>query len=354
MPTRREFLELLGVGAAAGTIAPALRTFGQQHPGAFEALEASRRAGMTSLSSGVVEQLTLTTHGFSHSFFHTAPDQLTPEVFAAWLYIGALLDGRLTLSQHRDLVILAGWLAAILACLVSDIGDRHAAAAWSLDALERGKEAESAELTAWAYEIRALLAFYAGRHAETVHAAQAGQSIAPTGSPVMLQLLGQELRAWGRLGKADETADALRRAEATARALPPGAYSDALFGINTMSLPYYATTAFLALDSPQQAERHVREVIADLPVDRHPTMSALVHVDLGLALAGLGQPEGAYEAGLVALDSPRPAGSTRTRIGELDATLQRRFPGTAATRDFHERYMTTRWPLVVEPSAAEL
>ncbi len=353
MPTRREFLELLGVGTAAGAIAPALRTFGQEHPGALEALEASRRAGMTSLSSGVVEQLTLTTDDFSHRFFNTAPGQLTPQVFAARLYVGALLDGKLTLGQHRELVILAGWLAALLACLVSDLGDRQAAAAWSLDALERGKEAESAELTAWAYEIRALLAFYAGRAADALNAAQAGQAIAPTGSPVMVQLLGQELRADGRLGKADEAEDAMRRAEAAARALPSAAYSDKLFGVNMVSLPYYATTAFLALDRPQQAERHVREVIADLHVDRHPTMSALAHIDLGLVLAGLGQPEGAYEAGLVALDSPRLAGSTLTRARELDAALQRRFPGIAATRDFHERYVETRWPLVVEPPVVE-
>jgi len=342
MPTRREFLELLGAGTVAGAIEPAMRTFAQQHPGALEALEASRRAGASSLGQGVIDQLAETVNGLSHRFFHTSPGVLASEAFAARLYVGALLDGKLTVSEHRDLVALAGWLAALLACLVSDLGDRRAAAAWSADALARGREAGHAELTAWAHEIRALLAFYSGRPRDAVDAAREGQTVAPNGSPVQVQLLGQELRAWARLGELDEAEATLRRAETAADALPLAATSDGLFGINAVSVPYYATTTFLALGQPQCAESHAQEVLALLPPGLHPTMAALAGVDLGLARAGLGQPDGACEAGFLALGTQRLASSVLTRADELDTALQRSYPATAAARDFHECYLEVR------------
>ena len=44
-------------------------------------------------------------------------------------YVTGLPGGRMTLAQHRELLVIAGWLAALIACACCDAGDKHAAEA---------------------------------------------------------------------------------------------------------------------------------------------------------------------------------------------------------------------------------
>src|SRR5260370_40049296 len=46
----------------------------------------------------------------------------------AWLKRITTLQGqRLTMKQHREILILAGWVALLVGCVEYDTGDRHAA-----------------------------------------------------------------------------------------------------------------------------------------------------------------------------------------------------------------------------------
>ena len=77
------------------------------------------------------------------------------------------------------------------------------------------------------------------------------------------------------------------------------------------------------------------------PGDRSPTQEAITRCDLGIALAGLGSPDGALEQGRSALASSRIVERVLSRAGDLDAFLTARYPGLPEARDFHEQYRGT-------------
>ncbi|MEA2593374.1 MAG: hypothetical protein QOD62_3205, partial [Actinomycetota bacterium] len=65
---------------------------------------------------------------------------------------------------------------------------------------------------------------------------------------------------------------------------------------------------------------------------------AIARIDLGIALAELGEADEAIGQGRLALASPRVVDSVRSRAADLDAVLTARYPGLPATREFHEQY----------------
>lgn len=110
-----------------------------------------------------------------------------------------LLDGKVTLNQRREILAMAGWLAALVGCVEYDSTYKSAAeatrkAAWSL-----GEESGSADVMAWSQEMRAWFALTRGDYREVLDAADTGHAIAPhTGAAV--QLYAQKAKAWARLG----------------------------------------------------------------------------------------------------------------------------------------------------------
>ena len=53
-------------------------------------------------------------------------------------YISRLLHGRLTLAQHRELLVTIGWLALLLGCVHYDLGEREQAEAARQAAYQAG------------------------------------------------------------------------------------------------------------------------------------------------------------------------------------------------------------------------
>jgi hypothetical protein len=80
------------------------------------------------------------------------PGLLAPRVQRKLRYVRQLLAGRLTLVEHRDLVVASGWLSLLLACLRFDLGDRDAAEASRDAALQLGREGGHEEIMAWSFE----------------------------------------------------------------------------------------------------------------------------------------------------------------------------------------------------------
>jgi len=56
----------------------------------------------------------------------------------------------MTLKQHREILIQAGWVALLIACVNYDTGDRQAAETMWQAALSLGREAEHGGVEAWA------------------------------------------------------------------------------------------------------------------------------------------------------------------------------------------------------------
>jgi hypothetical protein len=69
-----------------------------------------------------------------------------------------MLDRRLTLTRHREILALSGWLAVLVGCVEYDTSNQAAAEATRRVALSLGEDAGNAEVMAWAHEMRAWFA----------------------------------------------------------------------------------------------------------------------------------------------------------------------------------------------------
>src|SRR6266508_1612880 len=348
MPTRRELLKLLGAGAVIGAVDPTVERLRLKPPGS-RVLDAMQDTGASAsrLAAGDVEQLEQAAAHYAAVFRRTLPETLYPEVLAVRLHVGELLGGSLTLSQHRDLLVTAGWLSNVLGLLCFDLGDHLAAGAWCTDVEQRAEDASHLELAAWGAQTRVLMAFYGGRAREAVTCAQKGQTLAPLGTVAHTKLVAQEMRAWAQLRDVREVDSARRRAKQAIAKLPAGAPAQGAFSISRAGDPPYTATSLMLLGQFQEAEAIMRQVIASHygvggrgGPGEHPAGFALAHLRLAWALAGLGRLDEAHSAGSMALAAPRPVRSVVVLAGELDRALTRSFRDTPQARDFHERYVT--------------
>jgi hypothetical protein len=131
-------------------------------------------------------------------------DQLLTEG-RAWLRrITSLQGQRLTLKQHREILILAGWVALLVGCVEYDMGNRHAAETTRQAALSLGVEADHAEIIAWGHEMRAWMDLTTGDYHGVIAATRNGTEITPPHS-VAVQLFAQEAKAWARMGDRRQT-----------------------------------------------------------------------------------------------------------------------------------------------------
>jgi len=350
VPTRRKVLDWLRKGATAGVADRLLAALGSD---AIDAIEANRRAGATSLAPGTVERLGQLTEHYQRAYGASSPNVLHAELLVMRLYVGSLLDRKLTLTEHRDLVVLTGLLSALLGLASFDCGDRAAALAWCDDAKERGTEAGHPAIVAWSYEPRVLVAYYGGQPKEAVVAAQAGRRSARCGTVAHARLALQEMRAVARTCDASAATEARGRAEHALAKLPAKAPRSGTFlGVDERTLPAFTVMAHLDLGQHGDAEQLAGQLLDTCDFTDWPTGYALRRLDRGIARAQLGRLDEAIGDGMQALDTRRLASSVVARAGELDATLQRGFPGAVEARDFHERYVLARQALAAPTGGA--
>jgi hypothetical protein len=115
-------------------------------------------------------------------------DQLLTEG-RAWLRrITSLMGQRVTLKQHREILVLAGWVALLVGCVEYDTGNRQGAETTRQAALSLGADADHGDIMAWAHEIRAWINLTSGDYHGVIAAARAGTEVAPT-TGVAVQLL---------------------------------------------------------------------------------------------------------------------------------------------------------------------
>ena len=190
-----------------------------------DAMELARRAEASELGTAALAGVERAVARLRRAASATPPRELIPAVRAQLRYVGRLLEGRLTLSRHRRLLVAAGWLSLLLARLHFDAGDREAAEAGRDAALRLARQAGHAELAAWAVEALASWALVDGRFRDALDLARAGQDLAPPASAAAVQLALDEAQAWASLGDRDQAAGARRLAALTSAMLPKAAAS---------------------------------------------------------------------------------------------------------------------------------
>ncbi|MFD0687560.1 XRE family transcriptional regulator [Actinomadura fibrosa] len=345
---RRDALKLGLAAAAPEVVQRVLRDT------AAEAMEFTRRTGVTGLGAGTFTHLDAVLTELDGSYGERPP----AEVFStARLYrkrVAELIDGPRTLKQARELFVYAAWLSEALAWLAHDLGDPLAAEAWAIDAYEHADQAGHDELCAWAANARASITFYDDHPELALDAARQGIAKAPPGHPLAVRLRAQAARAYGCLGWRQECESMLREAGRLHERQP--AHAPLRLTVETSAMASFALTsypcsAYLALGDPDKGDfaRAKTYALATLSAQqalpearRTSTREAIARIDLGLALTRLGEPEEAAALGCQALRSPHPVHSVRSRAGDLARAFVDDHAGLPEVREFREMYRCVR------------
>lgn len=255
-----------------------------------------------------------------------------------------LLDERLTLGQHKNILDAAGWLTLLIGCLEYDTGQHRAAEATRTWALQLGNEAANASISGWAHELRAWFALTNGRYREVIEAAQSGQDLAP-GRSVSVQLLAQEAKAWARMANQRNTIRALENGRVLLDSLPYPERPDNHFVVDPDKFDFYAMDCYRLIGDESLAAMHAREIIkkstAFSGTDVSPMRKAEAELTLGVIAARNGAVDEALTYGHNALSIDRRSQPSLLMVGsELDHALQQRYPNNADVQAFHNTLTT--------------
>ncbi|AVZ77297.1 hypothetical protein SLUN_08195 [Streptomyces lunaelactis] len=208
-----------------------------------------------------------------------------------------LLEGHQPPQHSAELYVSVGYLCGLLAWISSDLGNLRAADTQGRTAWLCAEMSGHSELHAWVASTRSKVAFWDGRLRDAINHARRGASYHPRGSVGAL-LACQEADAWSKLGVADETQAALRRAAAAREALVGVDDIGGIFACPPARHENYAAGAHLRIgayrDALTEADRALDHLRAQ-PVHAYGT-EAQVHITRAAAFAGTDQPDGVMEA----------------------------------------------------------
>jgi hypothetical protein len=253
-------------------------------------------------------------------------------------YVTDLLDKRVTLAQHRELLVTAGWLTAVLACASYDAGDAASASTAATMSRQFGQTADHGELVAWSFEIAAWFALTEGRFTDAVALCEGGLERAGT-SNAAVQLAMQSARAYARMSDV-RARDALATGQVLLDRLP--AHQDAVhhFVFDAGKFEFYVATVLTWLGTDDQAaEAHARWVIAECQHGeriRWPMRLAITQLDLALISGRRGALDEAVALGNAALVHGRRSAQLLPRAAELEHDLTSRYPGERLTTEYAE------------------
>lgn len=308
----------------------------------FEVMEMVRRAERTDIGAGTLEGLHAAVHRLCCDYPSVPAAGLRDETERHLGYVLRLLDGRATLAQHRELLVIASWLSALLGCLQMDLGNRRAAEAGRDAAHHLGQEAGELPVVRWSHEMRAWFALTDGRYRDVTIYSRAGLDIGGEDSAAV-QLALQEAKGWARLGDRQQAEAAIQRGAAILERLPVPEHPEHHFVFDPTKYAFYAAPVYQWLGDDTRAEEHAHEVFAQCVgpdgTTTSPMRLAEMQVVLGLVAIRHGDLDTAAEHGMRALAYDRKSGpSLLGRAGELDTALRRRFSHERATAEFHDRY----------------
>lgn len=283
-------------------------------------------AEASNIGAEAIEQLRHDVVGIANSYLRQPLTAIMGDLTELQDVVFTLLEGKQKPAQTRDLYLLAGVVTGMVAKASQDLGRFHEAMTLARTTFVCADNAGHLGMRAWARNLQALIAFWAGRPQESVRFAQAGADIgaAVTGS-VTAWLASSEARAWAQLGNADQARAALARA-ADHRDHHTSDDLDEIGGLFAFPLAkqhYYAADAHVFLSGADtDADREATQALAlyesSQDQDRAFGDEAGARSDLALARLRGGALDGTREALAPVLDLP-PA----MRIGGIIASVNR-------------------------------
>ncbi len=321
----------------------------------METLEILARMRASDVSSATLDALRFTAEHLCSEYPHLASAELRLEG-QQWLRrITDLLDSRLTLAQHQEVLTLAGTFALLVGCVEYDMGDTGSAEATRQAARSLGEEAGNAEVVGWAHEMQAWYTLTQGDYRGTIAASNAGQAAAPR-LGVSVQLAAQKAKAWARLGDRRQVEVALDQGRALLEALPYPDNLDHHFVVDPSKFDFYAMDCYRVLGEDRLARAYAEEVLRAGTtfdgVERSPMRNAEARVTLGVLAAREGDVEAAVHHGERALAGDRQSLPTLVMCSrELGSVLRQRCSAAPQTATYLDR-LASLTPTTSQPSIA--
>jgi len=297
-----------------------------------------------------VERLEQVTDALAVAYASTPPAELLRRSGVYLAYTTGLLGGRVTLTEHRRLLVASGWLSLLAATSLIDLRRFDTAAAYLSTAGQMAGEAGHADLQAWCLETRAWQALISRDYPRAAAFARDAQDAAPRGTSVLIQATAQEGRAWARLGAARETYDALARVEVLVSPLPVPDQPEHHYQYDPAKAEAYVgtTLAWIGDAAAERIARHVLDRIesgADGPP--RPRRAVAARLDLALTLAAAGRPDEASGVSMEAITSGWMVPSHYWRAEEVIAAIAGR--DTTGAGRLREALTETRLALPAAP-----
>ncbi|WP_428963201.1 XRE family transcriptional regulator [Micromonospora fluostatini] len=308
--------------------------------GGLDTLELVSRLRVSDVSTTTLEALRITADRLCSQYPYLAPGQLAVEGHAWLRRIGSLLDRRLTLAQHREVLSLAGTVSLLVGCVEYDMGRRQEAKATRRAALSLGQEAGDVDVVGWAYEMAAWFAITQGDYRGVVAAAEAGERAAP-GRSVTVQLAAQRAKAWARIGDRREMEKALDHGRAILETLPYPEDVDHHFVVDPAKFDFYAMDCYRLAGENDRAVVYADEVIrSSTDLDgtlRKPMRIAEAEITLAVVAARQGDVERAVALGRRAISGERKSLPSLLMVsGELSRVLSADYSDVSTSADFLE------------------
>jgi transcriptional regulator with XRE-family HTH domain len=292
----------------------------------------------SSIDTATLEGLRITADQLCCEYPYMPSEQLATEG-RQWLRrITALLEQSLTLTQHREVLSLAGLVALLVGCVENDMGNRRAAEATRRSALALGTEADDRRVVGWAHEMSAWFSLTDADYPGVIAAAEAG--IAAAGDrDVSVQLLAQRAKAFARVGDRRGLEIAL---DTGRQLLERQSYPDDLshqFVFDPAKWDFYAMDCYRHSGQDDLARTYADEVLrvgtsADGQV-RTPMRNAEAHVTLAIVAAREGDLASAVSHGEQALLGERKSLPTLLMVSqELAAVIRNRWPSHPDTEEY--------------------
>lgn len=250
-------------------------------------------------------------------------------------------EQRLSFSQRRDTLELAGWLTLLVGCLEFDLGDQRSAEATRRSALSLGQEIGSPGIIGWAHEMRAWFALTNGDYRGVVSATDAGETAAGNHS-VGVQIIAQQAKALARMGRRDEMLNALERGRTL---LDSMSYPDNVqnhFVVDPTKFDFYAMDCYRHIGENRLARELSDEVIrvsTDFNgTQRWPMRVAEAQITLGVVAAREGDLDEAISYGQRAISGERKSLPSLALVAtDLGNVLSKNYSGNSDAHDYLEQ-----------------
>ncbi len=193
------------------------------------------RFTVTSIGEDVIQQIDQATISLAESHTQAPARTLLSQVMPLHQRVRSLLDGRLRLSQQRELYRIESLLLSHACLLLGDLNENALAERYGLAGLAFAREAGSDQ--AVAMTVLAKTFRWQKRLTESLNMARSGFARS-LDAPIRVQLASQEANAAALLGDAGRAREALARAERAAESVTPDS------GLSAWSFPITRQAVF--------------------------------------------------------------------------------------------------------------